>query len=134
MPAIRRAQAYAPRASVCDVKVVTKGEVERFVNANGGTLWVWLDPHGGLGGPALIYLDAATERPGASRATRRMRSARRPHRFKSFEADGFELLFDHGRFDPPKELHLELEEVPQTPRRGVLGRRDLRRRGSSGGP
>ena len=89
----RRAQAYAPRASVCVVKVVTEGDVAGVRRTpTGGTLWVWLDPHGGLGGPALIYLDAATERPGPPRATSRMRSARRPHRFKSFDADGFELL------------------------------------------
>ena len=48
-----------------------------FVNARGGTLWIWLDPHGGLGGPALIYLNAATERPGSTRATSRIRSVAR---------------------------------------------------------
>lgn len=95
------------------VEVVAGEGVVEFVNENGGTLWVWLDPHGGLGGPALIYLDAATERPGATRATRRMRSARRPHRFTRFEADGFELLFDHGKFDAPAELHLVVKRFPK---------------------
>jgi hypothetical protein len=38
-----------------------------------------------------------------------MRSARKPHRFQSFQADGFELLFDPGRMAPPKELHLDLK-------------------------
>jgi hypothetical protein len=95
------------------VKVVADADVAEFVNANGGTLWVWLDPHGGLGGPALIYLDAATERPGSTRASRRRRSARRPHWFKTFEAEGFELLFDHGKFDPPEELHLVVKRFPK---------------------
>ena len=95
------------------VKVVADADVAEFVNANGGTLWVWLDPHGGLGGPALIYLDAATERPGSTRASRRRRSARRPHRFKTYEAEGFELLFDHGKFDPPEELHLVVKRFPK---------------------
>jgi hypothetical protein len=95
------------------MKVVAGEGVVEFVNENGGTLWVWLDPHFGLGGPALIYLDAATERPGATRTTQRMRSARRPHRFKAFEADGFELRFDHGKFDPPAELHLVVKRFPK---------------------
>ena len=99
---------------MCGVKIVTEGDVAGFVGAAGGSLWVWLDPHGGLGGPALIYLDAATERPGTTKATRRMRSARRPHRFKIFEADGFEVLFDPGKFDLPKELHLVMKRFPKT--------------------
>ena len=94
-----------------DVKVLDG--VEGFVQDNGGTLWVWLDPHGGLGGPALIYLDAATEAPGASKATRRLRSARRSHRFTEFDCDGFRLLCDFGKFEPPGELHLELKRVPK---------------------
>jgi hypothetical protein len=98
---------------VCAVKIVTEGDVAGFVGAAGGSLWVWLDPHGGLGGPALIYLDAATERPGTTKATRRMRSARRPHRFRAFEADGFEVLFDPGKFDLPAELHLVLKRFPK---------------------
>jgi hypothetical protein len=98
---------------VCAVKVVAVGDVAGFVNADGGTLWVWLDAHGGLGGPAVIYLDAATEPPGATRATRRMRSARRPHRFNTFDAEGFTILFDHGKFPPPDELHLVLKRFPK---------------------
>lgn len=95
------------------MKVVAGEGVVEFVNERGGTLWVWLDPHGGLGGPALIYLDAATERPGSTRATRRMRSARRKHFFKTYEAEGFELLFDHGKFDAPDELHLVVKRFPK---------------------
>jgi hypothetical protein len=95
------------------MKVVAGADVTEFVNASGGTLWVWLDPHGGMGGPALIYLNAATELPGSTKATRRTRSARRPHRFKTYEAEGFELLFDHGKFDPPQELHLVVKRFPK---------------------
>jgi hypothetical protein len=89
------------------------GDVAAFVQDDGGTLWVWLDPHGGLGGPALIYLDAATEAPGSTKATRRMRSARRYHRFTEFDCEGFRLLCDFGKFDPPDELHLELKRFPK---------------------
>jgi hypothetical protein len=95
------------------VKIVEEGDVEAFVIAHGGILWIWLDPHGGLGGPALIYLDAATERPGSTRATSRMRSARRPHRFHTYQQDGYEIRFDHGAFDPPKELHLVMKRFPK---------------------
>jgi hypothetical protein len=94
------------------MEVKVHAGVAGFVGDRGGALWVWLDPHGGLGGPALIYLDAATEQPGATRATRRMRSARRPHRFTQFGCDGFRLLCDFGRFDPPAELHLVLKRFP----------------------
>ena len=76
-------------------------------------VWVWLDPHGGLGGPALIYLDASMAPPGQSRQTKRKRSARRSHRFTEFPADGFELWCDFGKFDPPEELHLVLRRFPK---------------------
>jgi hypothetical protein len=96
-----------------DVKVVADQEAARFVREHGGTLWVWLDPHRGIAGQGFIYLAAATELPGTSRATRRMRSARRPHRFRSFEADGFDVRLDPGRLQPPAELHLELKRFPK---------------------
>lgn len=95
------------------MKIVADQDVAEFVNADGGTLWIWLDAHGGMGGPAVIYLDAATEWPGTTRATRRMRSARRPHRFNTFPADGFTVLFDHGKFEPPEELHLVVKRFPK---------------------
>lgn len=93
--------------------VIVLDGVEGFVQDRGGRLWVWLDPHGGLGGPALIYLDAATEAPATTKATRRMRSARRSHRFTSFECPGFRLLCDFGKFEPPAELHLEMKRFPR---------------------
>lgn len=95
------------------MEVLALEGVDGFVQDNGGTLWVWLDPHGGLGGPALIYLDAATEAPGSSKATRRLRSARRSHRFTEFDCDGFRLLCDFGKFEPPAELHLALKRFPK---------------------
>ena len=96
------------------VKVVSTPEADAFVREHGGRLWIWLDPHGGLGGPATIYLLAATERPGTTKATSRLKSARRPHRFTMYPVEGFdELLFDHGKFDPPEELHLVLKRFPK---------------------
>lgn len=95
------------------MKVVASEGVTEFVQANGGMLWVWLDPHGGMGGPATIYLIAATEFPGSTKATSKLRSARREHRFKRYPADGFELRFDHGKFDPPEELHLVMKRFPK---------------------
>jgi hypothetical protein len=95
------------------VKIVSTPEADAFIRERGGKLWVWLDPHGGLGGPAVIYLIAATEPPGASKATRRLRSARRPHRFHATQGDGYEVKFDHGKFDAPQELHLVLKRFPK---------------------
>jgi len=79
----------------------------------GGRLWIWLDPHGGIGGPAVIYLASALERPGASKATSRLRSARRPHRFDVFDGPGYQVFFDHGKFALPDELHLVLKRFPK---------------------
>jgi len=95
------------------VRIVSTPEADLFIKENGGKLWVWLDPHGGLGGPALIYLLTAMERPGSTKATSRLRSARRPHRFKVFEGAGYEILFDHGKFEPPEELHVDLKRFPK---------------------
>lgn len=95
------------------MKIVEVGDVAGFANDNGGTLWLWLDPHGGLGGPALIYVNVATERPGTTRATNKIRSARRPHRFSTHEQDGYRILFDTGAFDPPQELHLVVKRFPK---------------------
>jgi hypothetical protein len=95
------------------VRIVSTPEADLFIKDNGGTLWIWLDPHGGLGGPALIYLLTATEYPGTTKATRKLRSARRPHRFKAFEGAGYRILFDHGKFHAPQELHLDLKRFPR---------------------
>jgi hypothetical protein len=46
-----------------------------------------------------------------------MRSARRPHRFHSYQQNGqqdeYEVRFDYGAFDPPKELHLVMKRFPK---------------------
>jgi hypothetical protein len=94
------------------MKIVADETTRTYIRDRGGDVWVWLDPHGGMGGPALIYLDAAMERPGASKATSRKRSARRSHRFTEFPADGFGLRCDFGKFDPPEELHLVARRFP----------------------
>jgi hypothetical protein len=88
--------------------------VAEHVQARGGRLWIWLDPHPGLGGVTTTFLLCATERPGATKTTRRLRSARRPHRFTTHEAPGIDVSFDAGWMDPPEELHLELKRFPRT--------------------
>jgi hypothetical protein len=95
------------------VKVVASDGAAEHIRDHGGKIWVWLDPHRGMGGQGYIYLQAAMERPGATKATRRLKAARRPHRFTPFEAEGFEVLLDPGRFAPPEELHLELKRFPK---------------------
>jgi hypothetical protein len=95
------------------VKILASSEVSAFVRSKGGRLWVWIDPHGGLGGVSYVYLVAAVESPGTSRATRRMRSSKLAHRFRSFDADDFEVLFSSGRYGTPDELHLELVRFPR---------------------
>jgi hypothetical protein len=95
------------------VKIVASEAASAFIREGGGCLWVWLDPHPWLGGSVYVYLQAALEPPGASRATRRFRSARRPHRFERVEADGFEVLLDPGAWQAPEELHLELKRWPR---------------------
>lgn len=70
-------------------------------------MWVWLDPRRGLVG-SYVWLEAHTEPPRTSRETRFTRSSRRPHRFHTVAADGFEVHGDWGRLDPPEELYLDL--------------------------
>jgi hypothetical protein len=94
------------------VKIVASDGARAFVTSHGGRLWVWLDPHRFMS-TSYVWLVTATEVPGSSRATRRMRSARRPHQFRSFEAEGIEVLLDSGRLPPPDELHLELKGWPR---------------------
>jgi hypothetical protein len=90
------------------VKIVCGQSVAEHVSARGGRLWIWFDPHQFLG-TATVYLMTSTERLGTNRLTKRSRSARRPHRFREFPAEGFTVFFDHGRLDPPEELHLEVK-------------------------
>ena len=95
------------------MKIVADDPTLSSIHEGGGVVWVWLDPHGGLGGPALIYLDARRRhRVRVKRQTKRKRSVRRPHRFTEFPAEGFELWCDFGKFHPPEELHLVLRRFP----------------------
>ncbi len=95
------------------MEIVASDAAAAFIRDRGGRLWVWLDPHTWVGGVVYTYLQTATESPGASRATRRLRAARRAHRVHVFEADRLEINFEYGRFGPPQELHLELKRFPK---------------------
>ena len=90
------------------MKIVAGESVASLVKERGGRLWIWFDPHQFLG-TATVYLMTSTEPLGTTRLTRRSRSARRPHRFREFDADGFTVLFDHGRMELPEELQLEVK-------------------------
>lgn len=95
------------------VKIVASDDAAAFIRSNGGTLWVWLDPHTWVGGVAYTYLQCATEPPGATKATRRLRAARRSHTFHRYEAEGYAVEFAYGTFGEPEELHLELKRIPK---------------------
>jgi len=95
------------------VKIVASEEAAAFIRSRGGTLWVWLDPHTWVGGTVYTYLQCATERPGASRATRRLRAARRSHIFHGYDGEGFRVEFEYGMFGEPAELHFELKRFPK---------------------
>jgi hypothetical protein len=97
------------------MKVVCGDSVLKHIADRGGRLWIWLDPQQFLG-TSTVYLRTSTEPLGTTRMTRRSRSARKPHRFKEFPVEGFRLLFDHGRLDPPEELHLEVKGLGRNKR------------------
>ena len=48
------------------MRVIASEEAAAFIRDNGGTLWVWIDPHTWLGGTVYTYLESSTERPGTS--------------------------------------------------------------------
>ena len=87
------------------MNVVASPAVADLVRRRGGHLWVRLDPHRCMVG-SYLYLEAATDPPGTTRATSFTRSSRRPHRFAAIDAGGFVLHYDWGRMDSPEELHL----------------------------
>jgi hypothetical protein len=90
------------------MKIVCGKGVSELVVSRGGRLWIWLDPHQFLG-TSTIYLMTSTEPLGTTRATKRSRSARKPHRFKEFSQDGFTVLFATGQMALPEQLDLEVK-------------------------
>ena len=94
------------------MEIVASDEAKAFIRQRGGRAWVWIDPHAGVGAVSYVYLVAAVEPPGATRATRRMRSAKLPHRFTVYRADGLEVSCSFGRYGEPRELHLTLARFP----------------------
>ncbi|HTG48646.1 MAG TPA: hypothetical protein VK646_13435 [Actinomycetota bacterium] len=90
------------------IKLVTTDKAAAFIAERGGEAWVWLDPRRGLVG-SFVWLEAHTESPRSSRRSSFTRSSRRPHRFDTIEGDGVTVHFDHGRLDPPEELHLDVK-------------------------
>jgi hypothetical protein len=89
-----------------NVKIVTTPAADAYIAERGGEVWVWLDPRRGLIG-SYIWLEAHCEAPRSSRQSSFTLSSRRPHRFETFEADGFTIHHDWGRLDPPEELHFD---------------------------
>ena len=95
------------------VEVIASEGAREFITERGGRAWVWIDPHAGLGAVSYVYLVGDVDAPGRSRATKRMRSARLPHRFKTYDAGSFEVLCSFGRYGEPRELHLTLARFPK---------------------
>lgn len=94
------------------VEVIASDAAKAYITKHGARAWVWIDPHTGIGLISYVYLVGAVEAPGTSRATKRMRSAKAPHRFTRYAADGFELLCSFGRYGEPREVHLTLARFP----------------------
>jgi hypothetical protein len=95
------------------VKIIASQEAGRFIREHGGTLWVWLDPHTWVGGTIYTYLQSATERPGTTRATKRLRAARRAHVYHPYEHEGYTVQLAYGTFGEPEEIHLALKRWPK---------------------
>ena len=89
------------------MKVTATPEARELIQKRGGRVWVWLDPHAWLAG-GYVWLETHCEPPGTSRETKFTRSSRRGHRFRTVDAEGFELNVDFGRLEPPDELQIEV--------------------------
>jgi hypothetical protein len=94
-------------------RIVASEAAAELIRERGGRIWVWLDPHTWMGGTLYVYLQSAFEAPGDSRRTRRLRAARRPHRFHVLEGEGYEVHLEWGSFGPPEEVHLEVKRWPK---------------------
>jgi hypothetical protein len=78
------------------MRIRATDEAAAAVRELGGRLYVWTSAHRCCTGP-LVYLETGAEPP---------KGAARP--FRTFDAGGFEVLFDAGARRPPDELVLEL--------------------------
>jgi hypothetical protein len=96
------------------MRITTSPDASARIEANGGQVWVWLDPHRGAVGH-YVYLEAHTEPPRSSRRTSFTRSSRRPHSFRTIVNAGISVHYDWGRLEDPDELSFEV--------RGLLNKR-----------
>ena len=78
------------------MRIRATDEVAAAVRERGGRLYVWTSTYRCCSGP-LVLLETGSEPPRG-----------RGRRFDTFDAGGFEVLFDSGGRRPPDELVLEL--------------------------
>jgi len=88
------------------MRIVTTPRATEYIQEQGGSVWVWLDPHRGLVG-SHVWLEAHPEPPRSSRRTKFTRASRRPHGFRRIEQDGIVVNYDFGNMNEPEELHLD---------------------------
>jgi hypothetical protein len=88
------------------MRLVISPRAVDHIREHGGAIWVWLDPHRGLVG-SHVWLETHCEPPRTSRRSSFTRSSRRPHRFRTLEANDIIVHYDFGKMDPPEELHVD---------------------------
>jgi hypothetical protein len=88
------------------MELVVSDRAAEYIRDHGGEIWVWLDPHRGLVG-SHVWLETHCEPPRSSRRSSFTRSSRRPHRFRTLEAQDVRVHYDFGRMEPPDELHVD---------------------------
>src|SRR2546428_13507977 len=98
------------------MKIVTTPKAVEYIAANGGKVWVWLDPRRGLVG-SYVWLESHAEPPGASRRSRVPRGSQRPHRFSNPTDAGLGGPPDFGGPGPPEGLPFHLKGRTQGPQR-----------------
>jgi len=81
------------------MRILATPESTEFILAEGGQLYVWVEPQRCCGGPA--FLGASTHRP-----PRLRRGV--PTTFNRVEGAAFDLYLAHGNLAAPDELHIEL--------------------------
>jgi hypothetical protein len=88
------------------MRIVMTPNAAEYIREQGGSVWVWLDPHRGLVG-SYVWLEAHCEPPRSSRRTKFTRASRRPHRFRRLEQDGVVVHYAFGNMIDPEELHFD---------------------------